>query len=172
MPDMPKTSPASGSAPSVLEHDWFQRGNLTACRLCGIVQRADGQNKPCRGVVRVVLRADEKDAFDAAWSAVQHSENIDIKTARRKISIHDLRCLLQLVVPAIAAWNRRASDPIRADLLEALKGILADMPQPLCEHLHHAKPDQHTGDHCPVEKRLDAAIELARAAITRAEAAT
>ena len=37
-------------------HDWFQRFGLTCCKRCGVVQRADGQNKPCPGPVRVGLR--------------------------------------------------------------------------------------------------------------------
>ncbi len=31
------------------EHDWFQFRDLTCCRTCGIVKRADGTNKPCKG---------------------------------------------------------------------------------------------------------------------------
>jgi hypothetical protein len=32
------------------EHDWFEfRPRLTCCRKCGIVRRADGTNKPCKG---------------------------------------------------------------------------------------------------------------------------
>lgn len=34
-----------------LDHDWW------CCSRCGIVRRRDGQNKPCRGRVRVALRA-------------------------------------------------------------------------------------------------------------------
>jgi hypothetical protein len=36
-------------------HDWFQADKLpfVSCRKCGIVRRADGQNKPCKGVVTV-----------------------------------------------------------------------------------------------------------------------
>lgn len=29
---------------------------MISCRWCGIVRRADGANKPCRGKVRVTLR--------------------------------------------------------------------------------------------------------------------
>lgn len=38
------------------EHAWFKRFGLICCKKCGIVQRADGKNKPCRGPVRVGLR--------------------------------------------------------------------------------------------------------------------
>jgi hypothetical protein len=32
------------------EHDWFEyRPRLTCCRKCGLVKRADGTNKPCKG---------------------------------------------------------------------------------------------------------------------------
>ncbi len=37
-------------------HHWISAFKLTCCRDCGIVRRADDQNKPCRGVVRVGLR--------------------------------------------------------------------------------------------------------------------
>lgn len=34
-------------------HHWIERFNLVCCRDCGFVRRADDQNKPCVGVVRV-----------------------------------------------------------------------------------------------------------------------
>lgn len=39
-------------------HHWVEAFNLVCCRDCGIVRRADDQNKPCRGVVKVVMRSD------------------------------------------------------------------------------------------------------------------
>jgi hypothetical protein len=36
--------------------------------------------------------------FDEAWSAIQHSERIEIKTVRRKLSMHELRMFLRLVL--------------------------------------------------------------------------
>lgn len=39
-----------------MDHAWFQRFGLTCCKLCGIVKRRDGANKPCPGPVRVELR--------------------------------------------------------------------------------------------------------------------
>lgn len=43
---------------SVPEHDWFVPGFIKyeCCRLCGIIRRRDGKNKPCRGPVRLGLR--------------------------------------------------------------------------------------------------------------------
>jgi len=38
-------------------HEWFERYGLTCCKVCGIVRRADGQNKPCKGPVSVGPRA-------------------------------------------------------------------------------------------------------------------
>lgn len=38
-------------------HTWFDFHNTVACRTCGIVRRRDGANAPCRGPVRVALRA-------------------------------------------------------------------------------------------------------------------
>lgn len=34
-------------------HDWFIWRGLECCRRCGIVRRADRQNKPCKGAVKV-----------------------------------------------------------------------------------------------------------------------
>lgn len=42
---------------AVETHVWHDRFDLTCCKACGIVRRADRQNKPCRGVVKVALRA-------------------------------------------------------------------------------------------------------------------
>lgn len=43
-------------APEQGSHDWHDYKGLTCCRVCGIVQRRDGQNKPCRGRVKISLR--------------------------------------------------------------------------------------------------------------------
>ncbi len=42
------------------EHRWARRETFgfTACSACGIVRRADGKNKPCRGPVVVRPRTD------------------------------------------------------------------------------------------------------------------
>jgi hypothetical protein len=42
-------------------HTWFEKFGLTCCRLCGIVQRHDKSNKPCRGSVHVGLREQSHD---------------------------------------------------------------------------------------------------------------
>lgn len=41
-------------------HAWVDREGLIACASCGVVRRADGGNKPCRGVVRVGVRVDDE----------------------------------------------------------------------------------------------------------------
>lgn len=42
------------------KHEWvskpFGPGTLVFCKLCGIVKRPDGRNKPCPGSGRVVLK--------------------------------------------------------------------------------------------------------------------
>ena len=43
------------------DHIWIDRFGLTCCETCGIVQRADGKNKPCKGTVRVGPRVAPKD---------------------------------------------------------------------------------------------------------------
>lgn len=42
-----------------MTHDWFKPDFLDyeCCRKCGIVKRADGKNKECRGIVRVEMRS-------------------------------------------------------------------------------------------------------------------
>ena len=37
-------------------HLWIKKFGLMVCKHCGIVQRADGKNKPCPGKVRGALR--------------------------------------------------------------------------------------------------------------------
>lgn len=42
------------------EHDWHEydwpKKKFSACKKCGFIKRADGKNKPCKGVVKVGLR--------------------------------------------------------------------------------------------------------------------
>ena len=68
---------------------------------------------------------------------------------------------------AIAAWNRRATDPAVAELVEVLNAILTDMPIIDCDRLHHTKEDRHGAGPCPVEMRLDAAVSRASALLAK-----
>jgi len=52
--DKPDSQPEDGG------HDWFQFKGMTCCKLCGIIQRADGKNKPCPGIVKVGPREDSQ----------------------------------------------------------------------------------------------------------------
>jgi hypothetical protein len=38
------------------EHCWFLFGQWPSCAMCGVVQRRDGKNGPCRGMVTIGLR--------------------------------------------------------------------------------------------------------------------
>lgn len=41
-------------------HCWFVIDTdrpLSSCACCGVVQRADGANKPCKGIVAIALRS-------------------------------------------------------------------------------------------------------------------
>jgi hypothetical protein len=38
-------------------HHWINWHKFVCCRDCGIIRRADDQNKPCRGVISVGLRS-------------------------------------------------------------------------------------------------------------------
>jgi hypothetical protein len=42
------------------EHAWFLRDQQAVCAKCTVVRRADGNNKPCRGVVRITTRGATK----------------------------------------------------------------------------------------------------------------
>lgn len=73
-----------------LEHQWWFWQGIECCKVCGIVWRRDDMNKPCRGPVRIKLRArenghlyvllgtgeiyrricDEKGNFDGEWEEV------------------------------------------------------------------------------------------------------
>jgi hypothetical protein len=104
-------------------HVWFAFKNLTCCRKCGIVQRRDGKNSPCKGIVRVELREYEANDFDAAWSAMQHSEDMAIKSIRRKLSIHELRSFLSLTI-RMAAQSRRATIPVEWGHMDVIELLL------------------------------------------------
>lgn len=38
------------------DHNWWQWNGLTCCKTCGIVQRRDGKNRPCKGPTKVEVR--------------------------------------------------------------------------------------------------------------------
>ena len=40
------------------EHDWFywKTDRFRCCRKCGVIERKDGKNKPCKGKCKIVLR--------------------------------------------------------------------------------------------------------------------
>ena len=58
MTPRPSVAQIAASLPGV--HLWgrwlTQDPTIEACLLCGVVRRADDGNKPCRGVVQVVVR--------------------------------------------------------------------------------------------------------------------
>ena len=41
-------------------HEWIHWHGMVICLTCGVVRRADDQNKPCKGPVKVTTR----NAFD------------------------------------------------------------------------------------------------------------
>lgn len=62
--------------PDPLEHDWFAhlRRQLVVCRRCGIVQRADRKNKPCKGPtkLRPMEPIQTDDPLSGCWTACDH----------------------------------------------------------------------------------------------------
>lgn len=90
---------ASPAPPAgVGEHDWHERFNLTCCRLCGIVRRADDKNSPCRGVVHVAFRDDappvEQEVESRALPAP--SPEVEEVAGRLENSAEELRHLFGL----------------------------------------------------------------------------
>lgn len=41
-------------------HHWIRAFGMVCCRDCGMIRRGDDNNKPCRGIVRVGPRDQEK----------------------------------------------------------------------------------------------------------------
>lgn len=60
---------------SVWEHKWFRPVFIAydCCAVCGISRRADDQNEPCRGVVRIGLR----ESPDCAGTGQRKQETTD-----------------------------------------------------------------------------------------------
>lgn len=54
--------------------------------------------------------------FDAAWDALQHSELIEIRAIRRKLSLHEIRTFFRVVVPPVSAVAN-------GDILSALRRL-------------------------------------------------
>lgn len=102
-PATPPRGP-SGRPSDVGSHDWFMPNFLRyeCCWKCGIVRRSDDKNKPCKGVVRVELRDEPStprgEAFSAMWHAVVGSADPVVVKARKKLSIHELRQMLNAIL--------------------------------------------------------------------------
>lgn len=87
---------------------------------------------------------------------------INNETPRPYISREQFRAAAEIISASI-----RPPDPAAAELAEALKAILADMPIIDCDRLHHTKKDVHGDSICPVEIRLDAAVSRARVLLAK-----
>lgn len=37
-------------------HAWIKAHDLTVCKVCGVVKRKDGKNKPCKGAAQVTFK--------------------------------------------------------------------------------------------------------------------
>lgn len=46
---------------TTLSHVWWIFAGMTCCRVCGIVQRRDKENRPCKGPVKVRPRVDGRE---------------------------------------------------------------------------------------------------------------
>lgn len=61
----------------------------------------------------------------------------------------------------------RAAMNDHAKLREVLQSIVMIAPPMDCQDFHHGKADYHEGYNCPIEKRWNAAIAAARAALSK-----
>jgi hypothetical protein len=96
--------------------------------------------------------------FDAAWGALQHSDLVEIKAVRRKLSMHELRTLFQVVVPLVSSAASAASiDKIA--LLSFSLTALADAADDVGVKFF----DTDTMD--PLVEKMQAATQNARAAL-------
>jgi hypothetical protein len=64
-------------------HHWIKAFNLTCCRDCGIVRRADDQNKPCRGLVGIALRSRQPTDAPAFPVPTSHLEKSQMQLKRK-----------------------------------------------------------------------------------------
>lgn len=99
--------------------------------------------------------------FDAAWCALQHSELIEIKAVRRKLSMHELRTLFQVVVPLVNSASVAASNDKIALLSFALTALANAADDVGVKYFD-------TDTMSPEVETMQKATENARAAIKRA----
>jgi hypothetical protein len=123
-------------------HHWVERFHLVCCRDCGIVRRADDQNNPCKGTVRVGPRVDAQAAPD----------HIEIKR---------LNGLLADAQRIITEYSYRARDVLRAELAQAETDPLKH-PEYIIEgiilrRLHEKRIEGYTLEMC---KEIAAALSL------------
>ena len=122
---------------------------------------AETSLKPCPFCGKAMQYRAALFVSDGCTDAVIHAEPTDCGLVQFDIGATDGG------VSTIAAWNRRATDPAVAELVEALNAILTDMPIIDCDRLHHTKEDRHGAGPCPVEMRLDAAVSRASALLAK-----
>lgn len=78
MTDTPVSDPVE-----IIDHEWFDwerpdGRKLPCCRKCGMIRRADGQNKPCRGRVTVGPRGDAEPRFQSrGFKPLPEQQHID-----------------------------------------------------------------------------------------------
>ncbi len=60
-------------------HHWIRAFNLVCCRDCGIVRRADDQNKPCKGLVHVGPRTTDAPAHPVPTSHLEKAQTDNLR---------------------------------------------------------------------------------------------
>lgn len=81
------------AAPDVIAesngHHWIKAFNLLCCRDCGIVRRADDQNRPCKGLVGVALRnrqPTDAPSFPVPTSSLEAAQMRGAKRRREQLT--------------------------------------------------------------------------------------
>jgi len=102
-----------------VEHHWADYSGVQACWTCGMVKRADGSNKPCRGKTTIGLRtacADCENSFRLAGT--RERERDEARAEVRKL--RDILCHKRAEVEG-AAYRRGAEAMREAAAKEMLR---------------------------------------------------
>jgi hypothetical protein len=84
------------------EHMWtWKTDGLTACAMCGVVQREDHANKPCGGVVRVGVRIEDEraSAFRRGAEAMRLACIEEVRFLQRPPTLETIKSLRALPIP-------------------------------------------------------------------------
>lgn len=64
------------------EHEWIEKWNLTVCKRCLMVKRADGKNAPCKGSARLRLHDGDDSITQAFISFARREAKLEAELER------------------------------------------------------------------------------------------